>query len=819
MRRTAPLLIAVIVLIGLGSLWLQRIGAERRAEEAGWPQVDGVIAAPGPAAPLRVLRDARGVPHVEAESESDAYFGLGFVHAQDRLGQMVSLWLAARGRTAEFVGVEGLPGDRLARVLGIGAQADRQAGRLDAPIHRLLRAYAAGVNARLARVRAGLAAPPAPFTLETLPLERWQPADSVAVLKLWAWGLGGSLETSLVLDDLLRTLGPEEARAFFPKGAGISSVPGERPSMVEALPPGRPRPPSLAFRDPLRRRLGLQAAGVGSSAWVLAGSASASGRPLLAGDAHLEVTVPAHLHQAHLRGGELDVAGAAIPGVPVFWSGANAGVAWAATAARASVIDLFVESLESGPPRSPGGPGRYHDGKRWRPLSVRSEELGVRGGEPVALEIRETGHGPLVNDLLETEREPLALAWSGAVSGDGIGPFLRAARAADGSAFTRALARHHEPALAVVWADAAGEGGLQVAGWIPRRALPSGLVPVSGRSAWAEWSDRVPAERLPAQRLGRDRRFVIAADGPLEAGPGRRIEWLWRTGERSKRIAVLLDEAATEGGASLRRMIDLQADVFSPGADAVLGPALKLAGSPAQLAAEEREIQALLQAWDRNAEPGSIGAGVYHVFLNELSRELLGPVLGPELYERWAGLVHTSPTPMLAEILTAVSAGGAASPAWARNRVIATVRSALRTTWLHFGVEVGPNRDKWSWGRLHFLTFRPLGGLWPARSLEPALGPHPYPGGPLTISAGGYAWGEPFAVRSASTHRLAVDAAELDTLLVSMAPGQVEQVGHPHRSDEVEPWLAGRPQLLLRSPVLLEEQAVARLEIVPEGGL
>jgi len=817
-KRIGVLLIAVIVVVAAGSLWLKRADDARRAERARHPLVEGRIAARGPEAPLRILRDGRGVPHVEAASEADAYFGLGFVHAQDRLGQMLSLWLAARGRTAEVVGVEGLDADRLARTLGIGRLADREARRLDASVHRLLRAYAAGVNARLERVRAGLASPPAQFEAETLPIEAWEPADSVAVLKAWSWGLGGSLETSLVLDDLLRALGPARARAFFPAGAGIAPVPGERPSMVEragpALPPmvARAGPaPAAHFRDPLRRRLGLDAPGVGSSAWVLAGTASASGRPLLAGDTHLEPTVPGLLHQARLRGGGLDVAGAAIPGIPVFWSGTSAGVAWAATAARASVIDLFVESLEA------GEPGRFHDGRRWRRLEVRDERIAVAGAPEVKLRVRETSHGPLVNPTLPVEREPLALSWVGARAGDGIGPLMRAARAADGGAFVAALARHHEPALAFVWADAAGAGGLQVAGWIPRRALPSGLVPVSGRSAWAEWQERIPAARLPALRLGPGQPFVVAADGPLESGAGRRVEWLWRTGERSRRIDARLGDLEAAGGATLHDMIDLQRDVASGGADAILAPALALAGSPAQLAAEEREVHALLAAWDRRADAESVGAGVYHLFLNELSRALLEPVLGPGLQERWLDLPHASPAPIVALILAQANAGEVLPAAWTRTRVIASVRAALRATWLRFGVEVGPNRNKWTWGRLHPLRFRPFGLLRWARAPEPALGPHPYGGDPFTVSAGGYDWAAPFAVRAASIHRMAVDAAELDTLLVSAAPGQAEQPGHPHRVDGMEGWLAGRPALLLKSPVLLGEQAAARLEIVPEA--
>lgn len=825
MRRLAPF--ALLALLVVAAWWLhQRAGEARRVIVAGRPRVEGRIQVAGAAAPLRILRDARGVPHVEALSERDAYFGLGFAHAQDRLGQMLSLLHSARGTRAATLGAEALAEDRWVRTLGLGALAERQAEALAPEVANLLDAYAAGIDARLARLRAGLSAPPAQFELDDLP-ERWTRADSLAILKIWSWGLGNSLETSLVLDDLVRSIGPARARPFFPAGAGIAPGPGgSRPEMVDLRGPrdglraraplDRWRAPLDGFREPLRGRLGLRAPGVGSSAWVVAGSVSASGRPLLAGDAHFEPTVPGHFHAAHLRGGGLAVAGFALPGVPVFWSGANEHVVWASTASRASVMDLFVESVSPG---GKHGKGRYHDGKRRQPLAVRSETLAVRGAADETFEVRSTPRGPLINPLLPAEREPLALSWAGAFPGDGIGPLTRAARAEDAAAFVAALADHHEPALAFVFVDDAGAGGRKVAGWVPRRGLPSGLVPVSARSSWAQWDAPVPAERLPARWLAAGEPFVIAADGPLEAGAGRQIEWLWRTGERDARIRERLEEAAADGPLTPSVLASIQAGLHSAGSDRILGPALTLAGSPAQLAAEAREVQAILANWDGETGPDSIGAAVYHVFLNTLVREMLEPALGEALFERYVSLVHANPLPLVARILAATEASGPgreAPPEWSRGRVAAAVRRTLRSTWLRFGVEVGPNREKWSWGRLHELRFRPFGMLRFRGAAEPELGPLPYAGDRTTIAVGGYDWLDPFEVRSASTHRLAVDAAEPDKLLISMAPGQAEQPAHPHRVDGVAGWLEGRPEVLVASPVLLEERAVARLQLVPE---
>ncbi len=816
MRRVFVL--AAIALLALSAWWFhQREGEARRVRSAGLPTVEGRIPVAGAQAPLRILRDARGVPHVEAESERDAYFGLGFAQAQDRLGQMVSMLRAADGRSAEILGPEALAADRMARVLGFRRLAARAASDLDGRTRRLLEAYAAGVTARLSRVHAGLAAPPAQLTPADLPTA-WTPADSFAVLKVWAWGLGGSIETTLVLDDILRRLGPERARPFFPAGVGVRPAGDGPPALVRRGTPAAPKaestagtPRRAAFRDPLRDALGMRAPGLGSSAFVLAGSASASGRPLLAGDTHLAPTVPAHLHLAHLRAGAFEVAGAAVPGVPVFWSGGNGRVAWAATAARASVQDLFVETLDRSREAA-----RAHDGRGWRRLEVREESIPVRGQEPSSVTVEIAPHGPLLNALLERDREPLALAFAGARPGDGIGPFLRAARAADGEAWLEALADHHEPALVLAWAAGDGDAGRTVAGWIPQRSLPSGLVPVSGRSGWATWQAGIPASRLPRERLEGKRGFLIASDG---ARPGGEIEWLWRSGERRARIAERLEALVGRGSVDLRTLAEVQLDRRAAAATAVLEPALALAGTPAQLPAEEREIQSLLAEWDGDTGPGSVGAAVYHVFLDDLARALLEPSLGGELYARYTALPHANVIPLVARVLAAAHEGWAregveAPDEWARQRVAEAVRAALRRTWLRFGVRLGPNRDKWRWGELHTLRFEPFGLLrWPGEGFAAI----PHPGDSSTIDAGGYDWNDPFEVRSASTFRFAIDTAEPETWLAHLAPGQAEALGHPHRADGIEAWRAGRPQLLSLGAVRLNEQAAARLQLVPQA--
>lgn len=785
------------------------LGRQRSAEVDAFPEVQGRLRVTGLAAPLVILRDARGVPHVEAAGEPDAWFGLGFAHAQDRLAQMGWLRRLARGRTAEWVGASGLPADRWARVLGLAELAEAELPGLDDATRQMLEAYARGVNARIARVREGRVAAPQPLlgSAEPLELAEWQPADSLVVLKYYAWALSGSVEASLALDDLLAALGGAIARPFFPDPSRNHDVAPPQSGLTARVGPGAS--PRGLWRDPLRRAMGLEGLSAGSSAWVLGGAHSESGRPLLAGDSHLEPTVPPLLYLAHIRAPGLDVAGATLPGIPGFWTGHTRGVAWASTHARAAVVDLYTETLH------PDGDLRYHDGRRWRSLEVRDEVISVRGGEDAVVTVRRTRHGPLLDELTGSARDPLALAWVGQLGkgGDTLAALRGMALAADAEALLAALERLAEPPLAVVYADSNGAAGFQVAGWIPRRTLATDLVPVPGRARWYDWDGRIPFADLPRKRLEEGRGFAVASDNALggrdQAGPE---EWLWRSGTRAQRIEARLQDAVQAGRpVSLRDMTALQADVREVRALAVVEAALRLAGNET-LAPEAREIVGLLRRWNGEATRNSVGAAVYHVFMVALTDELFRERLGDDLLKRYLAVPQVDPADVVGDIVVDAAAGGEPGGWSDPERVRAAVRVSLREAWLRLSYRLGGNRSKWRWGRLHRIRFRPF---VPGAARE-ELGSFEMGGSGSTVNTEEYAPNTPFDVRLASTFRFAVDTASLDRSLVALAPGQSEHLRHRHRTDGLAPWLEGRASILPTGRVLVDEAAVSRLQLEPD---
>ena len=318
--------------VGVAALLWWRGDPPEATPVAAPAQEHGRLVLAGLEGTVRIDRNRHGVPQIRARSERDAFFALGFSHAQDRLGQLLRLRRAAQGRAAAVEGPERLDGDRVARLLDFPGLAEAQWPKLPRRARGVLEAYAAGVNARLERV--GRLDPGLPPGSE--PVEPWRPQDSLALFKRFAWSLGDSVELSLVLHELVALLGAQEADRFFPPrshgppgpGRSTAAAPagGARPAAVTGASGSGEAPWLRRGLSQLRRSSGFDGYGVGSSAFVLGGEHTESGAPLLLADSHSAPRVPAAFHLAHLRAPGLDVAGLSLPASRC--SGAAATASW-----------------------------------------------------------------------------------------------------------------------------------------------------------------------------------------------------------------------------------------------------------------------------------------------------------------------------------------------------------------------------------------------------------------------------------------------------------------------------------------------------------
>ncbi len=457
-----------------------------------------------------VARDSLGVPHIEAGSIEDALFLQGYVTAQDRLWQMDATRRLAAGELAEVMGRQPLESDLDARRLRLRRLAEQHAASLVPQERKWLAAYARGVNYFLETHRGRL---PVEFALLRYDPRPWSVTDSVLV------GL-----------QMFRTLS-QTWRVENQKAALMAS--GDK-AKVEAL-------------FPLRDGGEAQP---GSNAWAISGALTASGKPLLAGDPHLEFTLPSTWYMAHLRAPGLNVTGATLPGAPAVVIGHNERIAWSVTNLHFDVQDLYVEQFN---PQT----GQYlFQGKVEQAVPER-ELVPVRGAKPVELQTWITRHGPI---FLNEGGRFLALKWVVAQPGGFGYSLVDLNRAANWSEFRAALARYPGPAQNFIYADVDGNIGYQATGRLPIRRNWTGDVPVSGTDGANEWDGYIPFEELPSRLNPPDGMVVTANENPFPPGYRHAASGNFSPTWRSRRIRSLL---GARKGWRPEEMLGVETDIYS----------------------------------------------------------------------------------------------------------------------------------------------------------------------------------------------------------------------------------------------------------------
>lgn len=473
------------------------------------PQHSGTIAAQV-AAPVSVVFDTLGEPHIRAGSLEDALFVQGYVTAQDRLWQMDALRRLAAGDLSEIVGPVALESDREVRRLRMRRIAEQSYITLNQADRAAMAAYAKGINAFIATHRGSL---PLEFTLLQYQPRPWSVVDSLLI----SLHMFRTLTTSW-RDDLLK-------RAMLAQGEA---------SKVNFLFPPRsgyePQP--------------------GSNNWVLAGSRTASGKPLLSNDPHLEFGLPGIWYMMHLEAPGLDVAGVSIPGLPGVIIGHNQRIAWGMTNLQFDVQDLYLEKFED-------RTGRYLFRGRVEQARREVELIRVKGQGTVELPIWVTVHGPMLG---AEGNERLSLRWVAAEPGLLQYPLLEVDRAANWQQFTAALARYPGPAQNFVYADVDGNIGYHVAGRLPIRRGFAGDVPVDGSSGDFEWQGIIPFDQLPSVFNPPSGLIATANQNPFPVDYPYPVNGTFAPPDRVNQIRALL---SARRNWRAEEMLAVQKDVYS----------------------------------------------------------------------------------------------------------------------------------------------------------------------------------------------------------------------------------------------------------------
>jgi penicillin amidase len=508
------------------------------------PDLTTAANVPGLSGTVDLRRDAWGIPHIRAATSGDAFAGLGFAHAQDRLWQMEALLRRGTGRYAEWVGKSALAGDILARQLDTAGASRRDFALLNAETRAMLEAYARGVNAFIALRRW-----PVEYEILGAQPAAWEPWHSIAAMRQIGF-LMGSVWWKLWRAAALPIIGADELSKlrFDDGGDDMLCIPpgAEGARYLAALADLKPGVEALLVA--CQGRQGAELAG-GSNNWALGPQRTATGRPLLAGDPHRLLEMPSMYAQAHLACDEFDAIGLTVPGAPGFPNfGHNGKVAWCVTHAFVDIHDLYIERFDAAVQNT-----RFKGG--WMPVTRRAEVIAVRGEDSVAIEVIETHHGPVISGDPAAGTGLVLRSAQFAVpdtSFDCTLPVLRASTVEELYEAGRewGLMDHN-----LVAADTNGRIGNRVRAKLPARPRSNGWLPVPGWTGAHEWNGFVPFEDMPCTIDPKEQAIVTANNRVMENGkhylstdcmPPHRTRRIWQ------RLAAL-SKATVEDMAAIHR--------------------------------------------------------------------------------------------------------------------------------------------------------------------------------------------------------------------------------------------------------------------------
>jgi len=765
------------------------------------PQTNGSLHLPGLDGSVEILRDRWGVAHVYAGNVHDALFGQGFVHAQERLWQMDFTRRVVFGRLAEVLGEAALPFDRAMRTLSLCRTAEQESQKMSGPLRDLLEGYCAGANAwiEIAKSRRKL---PVEFMLLGYQPEPWQIPDILGWGKLMCWTLACNWQSEFMRAEILKRLGPEKTSEL---EIDVDKAWAVILDLGQAM-------AGKAAADATRQVTGPRVGeGVGSNNWVVHGSRTTTGMPLLANDMHLELTTPSVWFENHLSGGELDVTGVAMPGVPLVISGHNRSVAWGYTDSCPDVQDLYEEHLR----RTADGSWEYEFKGQWLPVEVRKEGIRIKGGKSAVEDVLVTRHGPIINLLFKEafpDAAPMALRWTALDPDETFQGIYDMNMAGNCREFRQALRHFDNPSQNVVYADTQGDIAYTMNGKIPIRARGDGTLPAPGWTGEYEWNGYIPFDDLP-HLFNPPSGYVATANNQIHRPDyPHNLGKDFLTSERAARIVELLEA---------RQIVDI-AYIQKMHFDQVAVSARVLARTLGDLRVSDPELQAIvaqMRAWDGNLDVHSPLAAVHeatirraiHLLLEHQLGELglriqgKGPFAGQWPEHTWEWFLRLLDQP---------------DSAWFDlgngERRDDVLRLALRQAVDFLKQEFGPQMKKWEWGKLHQLTFgHALGRQKPLDAVF-NLGPFPIGGDGATIWATYTGWHDlDTRVMTGPPFRFIADLGDLDHCWALLVPGQSGHLASRHYRDGIKPWFKGgyHPVLFRREEV--EQNLEARLVLDP----
>jgi acyl-homoserine-lactone acylase len=776
----------------------------------------GSVRVQGLAQSVVIRRNALGMPLIETNTFHDALFALGYVHASDRLSQMVGLRLMAEGRLAEMAGPGVLEIDRLMRAVNLKKSAEVLHANASPRLKKFFEVYARGVNAYLFRYRDKL---PMDLAQSGYRPPYWKAEDSVLVFCLLNFGLSVNLQEEIAALVLAQKVGSEQLAWLLPTYPD-EPLPFEEAEKLKGLTLGGQLHGLAAVNNAASQLASTHMLGVAASNnWAIAPQNSRSGKSLLANDTHLPLAMPSAWSFVQIRSPKFQAAGVSIAGVPAIVAGFNGKLGWGMTMVMGDNQDLFLEKI-----RRQGNRLYYQADGKWLPTRERQETFFIKGQRPIRETIFETRHGPLLNSVLGERKhplQPLQLA-----SGYGLAlqtTQFEADRSLD-ALFDLSRAQSVEQAfeatrevraipLNIVFADAR-HIGWQVTGRFPNRREGLGLMPSPGWDGRYDWDGFAEPMLHPYDQDPQQGWLGTANQRTVPRGYGMQLSNSWYYPERYERLAQL----AGSGKHDTRSMIAMQYDQTTPFVSKLQGmfeapgiaePLQKAIDAlPAQERAKAREAYSRLMAFDGKLAATSGDAALYGAFLHESARQIFLDELGPETSPAWLALVETADKSYSAQADHLL--GRDDSPFWndidsAEQEDKPTILARSLAAAVTFAeTRQGSERSAWQWGKLHSYNW-----VSEASKLAPYMstrqraainalkgyldrGPYPAGGDHSTLNVSAYHWGQDFDTWLIPAMRIIVDFGRAEPLIGLNSSGQSGNPASEHYADGIEAWRKGQ---------------------------
>jgi penicillin G amidase len=831
-------LVAGIVVLALIAVAVFAVWSVQRP----FPDYNGTAEIPRLEGEVEVIRDGNGIPHIFADTAEDLFRAQGYVHAQDRFWEMDFRRHVTSGRLSELFGEDQVGTDAFVRTMGWREVAQQEFPLLAPSTRRYLQAYADGVNAWLAGRSGGELG--VAYTLmdvftggNTAP-RRWSPIDSLAWLKAMAWDLRANVEHEIdraliaaeVPVDRIEQLYPDHPYDERPPIVQDEYLPaGPVPEL--AGPDGEPieegalaaLTAAKAALDGMPSLLG-SGAGIGSNSWVVDGSRTVTGAPMLVNDPHLAPAMPSIWYQAGLHCRQItpncpfDVTGFSFAGLPGIVIGHNQRIAWGLTNLGADVVDLYLEQVQG---------DLYRVGDDWEEMTTRTERIRVAGAPDVTITVRATRHGPLLSDhsgeLTDVGQSApvdggdpgergdgyaVAMRWTALDPGQTADALFMLNAAQDWESFREAAARFEVPSQNLVYADVDGNIGYQTPGRIPVRDSGDGRWPVPGWTGEHDWIGYIPFDALPSV-LNPDEGYVVTANQPVTSPDYPfHLSGDFNYGHRAARIVELLEDAGTLDADA---MLAIQMDSHNPLAETLVPYLLELD----DLGGYYGDGIELLRDWDHRQPPDSAAAA----YFNAVWRNLLRLTFHDELPEgqqpngggRWFDVVQS----LLADPTDAYWDDVNTAAVETRDDILV---QAARDARDEMTMLQGKDPANWSWGRVHALTLTEqtfgTSGIGPVEALF-NRGPVEVGGGTDIVQATGWHPPSGFETTWVPSMRMVVDLADLDNSRWIDLTGVSGHPYHDHYGDQTDLWRTGQLLPMWSSPESVRAAGVNTLILRP----